>query len=158
MTRLLLLASLLLALVPSSRADSNHRDRASLFSTINISEDETAGDVACAFCTVNIQGDVSGDVAVLFGTVNVQPSRTISGDVALLFGTLRLDEDTTIRGALASLFSTAEIAPTANIRGSHAVVPKGLALGVILAPLLILLGIAWLVVHLVRRNRSPYRV
>lgn len=158
MTRLVLFISLFLALAPISRADSNHRDHASLFSTINISEDETAGDIACAFCTVNIQGNVSGDVAVLFGTVNVQPSRTILGDVALLFGTLRLDEDTTVHGDLASLFSTVEIAPTANIHGSRANDPASLALGALLAPLLILVGFVWLVIYLVRRNRNPYRI
>ena len=158
MPQLVILLVLLAAFAAPTALASDHPDHVSLFNTINIPEEESAGDIACAFCTVNIHGNVSGDVAALFGTVNVEPSRSIGGDVALLFGTLRLDEDATVHGDLASLFSTVEIADTATVKGSRAIVPRGVALGILLAPLLILAGVVWLIVYLVRRSRSPYRV
>ena len=110
---LVILLVLLGVLAPTALARRSSRSPLSLFGTRHHTSpraDETAGDIACAFCVVNIHGNVSGDVATLFGTVNVEPSRSIGGDVALLFGTLRLDEDATVRGDLASLFSTVEIA------------------------------------------------
>jgi hypothetical protein len=146
---------LLLALVPAAYASNGHPDHVSLFQTITVPAEETSGDIACAFCTLNVQGRIAGNVAVLFGTVNVEPSRIVSGDVALLFGTLRLDEDSVVRGDLAALFSATEIASTAVVQGSHAVVPRGFALGVLLAPLLISCGTVWLIVYLVRRGRQP---
>lgn len=133
------------------------QDRVGMFTTIDISEDRPAGDVACMFCTVNVNGDVHGDVAVLFGTVNGGADRTISGDVAILFSTLRLGEDSRINGDLASAFSTTDLPASTSVHGDRAIFATGFGITVLLAPLLLLLGIVWLIVHLVRDNRARYQ-
>ena len=156
-----LLPALLLPLVPAAHAASHKngggQDRVGMFTTINISEDRPAGDVACMFCTVNMNGDVHGDVAVLFGTVNGDADRTISGDVAVLFSTLRLGENSSVKGDLASAFSTVDLPSSANVSGDRAMFSTGFGLLVLVAPLLLLIGIIWLVVHLVRENRARYQ-
>lgn len=157
MSKLLLVAIFVLALL----RDGSHRsgdDRVALFSTINIDEGQTAGDVACAFCTVNVRGDVAGDVAVLFGTVSVDPDHTISGDVAILFSTLHLRQNDRINGDLAAALSTTDIASSASVGGDRATFNSGLGLGLLVGPVLILAGIIGVVIYFVRRNRYPYPV
>ncbi len=155
----LFVAVLLGPLTPLAHA-AHHggaQDRVGLFTTINISEDRPAGDVACMFCTVNLEGDVHGDVAVLFGTVNGGADRTISGDVAILFSTLRLGDNSRIEGDLASAFSTTDLPASTSVRGDRAILATGFGITVLLAPLLLLLGVIWLIVHLVRDNRARYQ-
>ena len=57
MTRLLLAVALLLASALPAFAKGSE-DRASVGSDITIAEGETAGDVACVFCSVHVHGDV----------------------------------------------------------------------------------------------------
>ena len=136
-------------------ASSGHpEDRAGAFSTIVVTRDQPAADVACIFCTVRVEGDVRGDVAVLFGTVSVAEGQTISGDVAMLFSTLKVEQGARVNGDLATLFSTAQIAPGAHIRGDRAMVASGLGLAVLLGPILLLIGSVWLIVWGLRRALS----
>ncbi len=157
MSKLLFAAFLAFALLRHGSHGSGH-DRVALFSTVNIEQGQTAGDVACAFCTVNIRGDVKGDVAVLFGTVSADPDRTISGDVALLFSTLRLGNNDRINGDLAAALSTTDIPSSASVGGDRAVFTSGFGLALLAGPVLILAGIIGLIIFLVRRNRYPYPV
>ncbi len=131
-------------------------DRVGVFSTIRVTEDRPAGDIACVFCSVELDGDVHGDVAVLFGSVHATPDRTVSGDVALLFSSLHLSDGDRVRGDLATLFSSADIPSSATVGGDRSVLFSGLGLLVLLAPLLVLAGIVWLIVAAVRRSRPRY--
>jgi hypothetical protein len=90
---MLVLASLALLWVPAARAA---KDVAEVGQDIVIPEGETAGDIACAFCSVRIHGDVKGDVAVAFGDLEVDPGRQISGDVAVLAGHVGLGEGSSV--------------------------------------------------------------
>ncbi len=157
MSKVLLAVFIVFALLRSGNHGSGN-DRVAVFSTINIEEGETAGDVACAFCTVNVRGDIHGDMAVLFGTVAADPDRTISGDVAVLFSTLRLGENDRINGDLAAALSTTDIPDSASVHGDRAVLSSGLGLAVLAGPILILAGIIGLIIYLVRRSRYPYPV
>jgi hypothetical protein len=152
---LLISALLFLSAVPPSFARSSE-DRASFGNDITVSEGETVGDVACAFCSVRIHGNVKGDVAVLFGSVAIDSNQAISGDVAILGGDLNLAEDGKVGGDVAIAGGRAYLASNAMIHGSRAILPGRLWVLLPLAPLLILIGIIWLIVYLVRRNRYRY--
>jgi hypothetical protein len=154
---LLISALLFLSAVPPSFARSS-QDRASFGNDITISEDETVGDVACAFCSVRVHGNVKGDVAVLFGSVAIDRSQAVSGDVAILGGDLNLGEDGKVGGDVAIAGGRAYLASDAMINGSRAILPGRLWVLLPFTPLLILIGIIWLIVYLVRRNRSRYPV
>lgn len=157
MRRLLLVVAVLFAVSLPAFARSSD-DRAGVGSDITIPEGETAGDVACMFCTVHVHGDVRGDVAVMFGSVNVDAGHTISGDVATLGADLNLGADATVGGDVAIAAGDANLASGAMIHGSRMVLPGRLWLLVPFAPLLILIGIIWLIVYIVRRNRYRYPV
>lgn len=153
-------AVLLFLLVSTAPAFAKHgshgNDRASVGTDITISEGEDAGDIACAFCSVTIKGDVGGDVAVAFGSVSVAPGHKIGGDVAIMGGDLNLGEEATANGDVAILAGNANLAESAAIHGSRTVLPGAFWLLIPFAPLLILIGIIWLVIHLIRRNRYRY--
>ena len=154
MPKLLLATALLLvAATPFARADHDH---ASFGSDITVAEGETAGDIACAFCSVHIHGDVKGDVAVFLGSVTVDSAHSISGDVAILGGNLNLADETEVGGDVAIAAGNANLASTAAIHGDHTILPGRFWLLVPFAPLLILIGIIWLIVYLVRRNRYQF--
>lgn len=155
MSRLFLAVALLLASAVPCFAKSSE-DRASVGSDITIAEGETAGDVACVFCVVRVHGDVRGDVAVLFGKVEVDAGHGISGDMAALGGDLNLGEGATVGGDVAIAAGDANLAQGAMIHGSRTVLPGRIWLLLPFAPLLILIGVIWLIVYLVRRSRYQF--
>jgi hypothetical protein len=155
MRRLLLAVGLLLAFALPAFAKGSE-DRASVGNDITIAEGETAGDVACLFCFVHVHGDIRGDVAVMFGRIEVDPGHTISGDVAALGADMNLGEAATVGGDVAIAAGDAKLAPGAMIHGSRMVLSNRMWLLLPFAPLLILIGLIWLIVHLVRRNRYQF--
>jgi len=150
---LLLLAA---ASLPAFAKGSN--ERASMGSDITIAEGESAGDVACAFCSVRVHGDVNGNVAVAFGSVSVDSGHRISGNNAIFGGNLNLAEGAEIGGNVAIAAGEANLAPGAAIRGSRTILPGAIWLLVPFAPLLVVIGIIWLIVHLIRRSRYRFPV
>lgn len=160
MRRLPLMAALILLSVAPSFAKGRHNgnDRASFGSDITVAEGETAGDIACAFCSVHLRGDVSGDVAVAFGSVTVEPGHSIAGDTAILEGDLNLGEGSTVNGDLAILAGADHLKEGATVHGSRAVIPQPMGTLVLLSPLLVLIGIIWLIVYIVQRNSYRFPV
>jgi hypothetical protein len=152
--RTLLSALLALSLTLPAFARHSHgsHDRASFGSDINVAEGDTVGDIACAFCSVHVHGDVTGDVAVAFGSVTVDPGRNISGDTAIFKGDLNLGEGSTVHGDLAIMAGAAHLADGASINGSQSIIPEPFGTLILLVPLLIFVGLIWLIVYLVRRN------
>jgi hypothetical protein len=143
------------AFAKGSHGDNN---RVSFGSDITVAEGETVSDVACAFCSVHLHGDVTGDVAVAFGSVTVDPGHSISGDTAILEGDLNLGEGSTVNGDLAILAGSANLADGAAIHGSRAIVPQPFGTLILLAPFLVFAGLIWLIVYLVRRRRYQFPV
>jgi predicted acyltransferase (DUF342 family) len=131
--------------VPAARAAN---DVAKVGQDIVVPEGETAGDIACAFCSVRVHGDVKGDIAVAFGNLDVDSEHQVSGDVAVLAGHVGLGDGSRIGGDVAVVGRLHE-GEDVTVRGSRAVLPAAL----LLAPFLLLAGVVWLVVFLVRRSR-----
>jgi hypothetical protein len=123
---------------------------------ITIAQGETVGDVACVFCSVKVHGDVKGDIAVLFGDITVDAGRNVGGDVAGLGSNLHLAEGACVNGDVAIAAGDVTKGPGASIHGSQSVMPSRIWLLLPFAPLLILIGVIWLIVWLVRRNRYQF--
>jgi len=142
----------------SSHGGHNDNDRVSFGSDITVDAEQKAGDIACAFCSVHLHGDVTGDVAVFMGNVTIDQDRTVSGDVAVLGGDVSVADNAVIGGDLALAAGDLKISPDGTIHGDRVVFPGRFWLVLPFAPLLILAGVIWLIVWLVRRNRygSPY--
>jgi len=147
-----LVAGALMAVTLPAFARSDN-DRVTFGSDVTVAADQSVDDVACAFCRVRVHGEVKGDVAVLFGSIMVDSGHTVSGDVAALGGDLDLSDGATVDGDVAIIAGDANVAKGATIRGDRTVLPGREWLLIPLAPFLILAGLIWLVVWLVRRNR-----
>jgi hypothetical protein len=156
--RSLLLAAVVLMLAGTPAFARSAEDRVAVGSDITVPDGESAGDIACAFCTVRVHGEVRGDIATLFGSVMVDEGRNISGDVASLGGDLELGQDASVGGDVAIAAGEARLGSGAAIRGQQTILPGRFWLLLPLAPLLILAGLIWLVVWIVRRNRYQFPV
>jgi acetyltransferase-like isoleucine patch superfamily enzyme len=146
--------ALLLATLPAFASSDN--DRATVGNDITVDEGDTAGDIACVFCTVRIHGEVKGDVAVLFGAVIVDNDRGISGDLAIFGGDLLLGSDSWVGHDVSVMAGDVKTGSGAMIHGASTVFPGRIWLLLPLAPLLIFFGFCWLIVYLVRRNRYEF--
>jgi hypothetical protein len=154
--RRLLLATLLFLPAAVPALASSAQDRVGVGTDITIADGETVGDIACAFCTVRVHGEVRGDIATFFGTVMVDSGRNISGDVASLGGDLVLGQDASVGGDVAIAAGEVKLASGAAIRGEQTILPGRLWLLIPFAPLLIVAGVIWLIVYIVRRNRYQF--
>lgn len=155
MRRLFLAAALLIPAVTLAFASSS-QDRVGVGTDIVIADGESAGDIACAFCTVRVHGDVRGDIATFLGTVTVDADRNIAGDVASLGGDLVMGQDASVGGDVAIAAGETRLASGAAIRGEQTVLPGRIWLLLPFAPLIILIGVIWLIVYFVRRNRYQF--
>lgn len=131
-------------------------DRAAFGRDITISEGQSAGDIACAFCTVHVEGDVTGDVAVFWGSVNVAPGHSISGDAALAGGDLNLAEGAAVHGDVAIVGGQANVSEGAVIHGDRAVIPPPLGTLILFGPLIFMVLLIGLIVYFIRRNRYRF--
>lgn len=161
MNRLRILAVLLVCLLaPTALHASHHGNRGSehvgVGNTITIDDGQSSGDIVCAFCTVRVHGDVSGDIVTFFGDVQIDTNRNLSGDAVVFGGNLSLADQSTLHGSLVLFGGDLRQAPTAVVHGDRVLFAGGGWLLILLLPLLIPIGILWLIVHLVRRQRYQF--
>lgn len=156
MQRLFLVVLLLFATIPALAKGDN--DRVSIGSDITVAQGETVGDMVCVLCSIRIHGDVSGDVVAVLGSVTVDAGRGIRGDTVVIGGDLTLGEEASVGGDMSVVAGDANLASDATIHGSRTVLPGRLWLLLPLIPLLIPIGIVWLIVYLVRRRRYRFPV
>ena len=131
-------------------------DHVSFGSTIDINEGDSASEVVCAFCSVRIHGNVSGDMVTFFSNVSVDSGKTINGDTVVFGGKLALADQSHIDGQLVLFGGDLQQASTADISGDRVVMEGPVWLLFALLPFLIPIGIVWLIIYLIRRNRYQF--
>ena len=131
-------------------------DRVSIASDITVEEGSSSGDLVCVLCSVKLHGDVHGDVVTVLGSVTVDDGQAISGDIATVGGNVSLSDGARVNGDVAVVGGFLNRGPGATIGGESNVETGRGWLLVPFAPLLILIGIVWLVICLVRRRRYGY--
>ncbi len=156
--QLLAVALSLTILAPLTAFAKSDNDRVSIGSDVTIAEGDTVGDVVCIFCSVHVHGDITGDAVAILGSLAVDSGHKINGDVVVIGGDLSLAEGAEIGGDVSVIAGDANLAQGAAIHGSQTVLPGRLWLLVPFAPLLILIGIIWLIVYFVRRRRYQFPV
>jgi hypothetical protein len=92
----------------------------------------------------------------MFGRIEVDPGHKVRGDLAALGADLNLGEGATVGGDVAIAGGDANLGPGAMIHGSRMVLPNRMWMLLPFAPLLILIGLIWLIVYFVRRNRYQF--
>jgi len=154
--RFLLAATLLLLLPATAAYARSSDDHVSFGNDITVAEGQSAGDIVCIFCSAQLHGDVKGDVVTLFGSISLDSGQSISGDIAVVGGDVALADESSVGGSASIVAGDLSAASTATIRGDRVIFPGRFWLLVPFAPFLILIGLIWLIVYLIRRNRYQF--
>ncbi|HEY0264401.1 MAG TPA: hypothetical protein VGC07_07745 [Granulicella sp.] len=152
----LLLSALLVAVVvPASAADENSgRSLSSVGGNITTPA-SGVDDVSCVFCSVDVRGDVRGSVSVVFGNLTIEPGQSVHEEVSVVGGDLTLRRDAQIGGDMSLVAGELHQEPGASIRGDQSSLSSRWWLLIFAVPFLLLAGVIWLIVWLVRLQRGP---
>ena len=131
-------------------------DRVSFANDIVVDQGSTSGDLVCLMCSVKVHGEVHGDIVTLLGSVAVDDARSISGDVVTVGGDLSLGDAASVSGDVAVVGGYLNRGSGASINGDTKVMAGKGWLLVPFAPLLIFIGVIWLIVWLVTRRRYRF--
>ncbi len=131
-------------------------DRVSIANDITVDEGSTSGDLVCVMCSIKVHGGVHGDIVTLLGSVMVDDGQAISGDIVTVGGNVSLNDGARVNGDVAVVGGFLNRGSGATIGGDSNVESGRGWLLVPFAPLLILIGVVWLIVWLVRRRRFNY--
>lgn len=151
-TAMLLLIGSAIAATPAFAKD----DRVSFANDITVEEGSTSGDLVCMMCSIKVHGEVRGDVVTLLGNVIIDEGRSISGDVATVGGDVSIGDGGDIHGDVAVVGGYLNKGSGVTIGGDSKVMAGKGWLLVPFAPLLIFLGLVWLIVWLATRRRYRF--
>jgi len=151
------LALLLFLVVAPFATAKNGPEYAQFGRDIRIGPDQQAGDLTCIGCSIYISGQVSGDVAAIGGNVVMEGDGSVAGDVTTVLGNVRLNDTAKVGGDLAAVGGSLRRQPTVTIGGDVTALEGRAWFWLILGPpILMLVGIAWLIVWLLDRRRRPH--
>jgi len=157
------LSRLLTAFVLASLAFStpavagNSHDRTQFGHDVTVGADEQVSEVTCFGCSVRVRGNVAGDVTTFGGTILVEDGGQIAGDLTSFGGDVRLDSGSEVQ-SITVFGGKIRRDPRASVSGDVTTFAGGSALWLFLIfglPFLLLGGIIWLIVWLVRRFSQP---
>ena len=137
-------------------AEASH-DRTQFGHDVTVGADEEVTEVTCFGCSVRVRGNVSGDVTTFGGTILVEEGGEIGGDSTSFGGDVRLDSGAKVE-SITVFGGKIRRDPGASVSGDVTTFAGGAALWLFLIfgfPFLILGGIVWLIVWLVRRFSQP---
>lgn len=158
----LLLGTVWFGLIPASataarvRASSGDHDQVSFGQTITVDDAHPAKDVVCFFCTVHVRGDVSGDLVTFFGDVDVSAGRSVARDAVVFGGRLTLADEARVGRDLVVFGTDLNQAATSTVTHDRVVFAGSGWLLAMLLPLLIPIGLIWLIVRVVFRPRYRF--
>jgi hypothetical protein len=133
-------------------------DRVSIGNDVVVADGAETNDVVCILCSVRVHGTVQGDVVAILGSVAVDESRSISGDVVAVGGDVALGSNANVNGDVAVVAGDLQRGPDASVHGDTNVEAGRGWLLLPLAPILILIGIVWLIVWFAGRRRYTFPV
>jgi len=131
-------------------------DQVSFGKDIVVNDGEAASDLVCIACNVIVHGNVVGDVVTVLGGVKLEDGHGIVGDLVSVGGDVTLNGSASVQGDLVVVGGDLNLSPDAEVHGDREVMPGRAWLLLPLAPFVILIGIVWLAVWLVRRNRYQF--
>lgn len=109
--------------VPRVLVRGSRDDRVSIGRSIEVGEDEQAGDVVCVGCSVDIDGVATGDVVAVGGSVDVRG--TVQGDAVSIGGKVRVDDGAKVLGEAVAVGGFIDVADGGAIEGQRSSVGLG---------------------------------
>lgn len=108
-------AGFLVCFLPILAWGKESDDKLRFGSPIVIEKGQTAGDVVCLGCSIQVRGNLNGDAAAIGGHIEIDGE--VDGDVAALGGNLRLGPTAKVEGDAAAVGGTLDRDPHARVGG-----------------------------------------
>jgi hypothetical protein len=145
---LLLLCVVALFNFSTARAHAD-QDQVHFLHDIVVHDGETAHDLVCFLCSVQVDGSAH-DVVTFLGSVHVRGH--VEGDTVDFLGNVILEQDASIGGSLVVFGGDVHGRGSGSVGKDSVVFP----LILLFIPIFILAGLVYLVRSLAMRNRMPY--
>lgn len=147
------LLAVFVLLAASALPAAAQRDIVHFGNPVVLSEDQSADDVVCFFCSVDAKSKVRGDIIVFFG--NVKLEEHAGGDVIVFGGNVWLSSLSSVAHDLVVFGGTLQADDGATVGGGRVLFPPAIFL-VILIPIVVILWGIWLLIRWLVRGRQPY--
>ena len=149
--RRILLAVLALFFVATAvpRAHAND-DRVSFFSSIDVAEGEEAQNVVCIMCSIHVDGAVHQNAVAILG--GIRSNGPIEQNAVSILGNINLGRDAHIGGNCVAVLGSVRHYSSNQIGQNLVQIPIAL----LLIPVLLFVGLIYLIRTLVFRSRLPY--
>jgi hypothetical protein len=127
-------------------AFAGSNDRVSFAQRIVVDQNDTAGDLVCLLCTIEVHGQVDGSVVSILG--GVKNDGAVRGDMVSLLGNVNLAGTGSVDGDLVVMGGGLHKSQDARLGQNQVVFP----LAVFLIPFAILGAIIWGITRIFRRR------
>lgn len=98
-------------------------DRVSFAHSIHVAKGETANDVVCIGCSVDIEGEAAGDAVAVGGSVHV--SGRVSGNAVAVGGSVEVEDGAVVEGDGVAVGGAVEVDGSGEVQGQNTTVGVG---------------------------------
>lgn len=109
--------------VPHIRVRGSREDRVSVGRSIHIAEDESARDVVCVGCSIEIEGAISGEAVAVGGSVRVLGS--VARDVVAVGGSVEVEDGGEVGGEATAIGGGVDVAEGGSVLGRRSSIGVG---------------------------------
>lgn len=111
--------------LPNVRVHASKEDRISVGRSIHLEAGETARDVVCIGCSVDIDGSASGDAVAVGGSVRIGSGGHVGGGTVAVGGSTEVAAGAVVEGDAVAVGGAVEIEPGGEVQGQHSSVGWG---------------------------------
>jgi hypothetical protein len=109
--------------VPRIRVRGSREDRVSVGRSIHIAADESARDVVCVGCSIEIEGAISGEAVAVGGSVRVLGS--VARDVVAVGGSVEVEDGGEVGGEATAIGGGVDVAEGGSVLGRRSSIGVG---------------------------------
>lgn len=108
---------------PRIRVRGSREDRVSVGNSIHIAADESARDVVCVGCSIEIEGAISGEAVAIGGSVRVLG--TVARDVVAVGGSVEVEDGGEVGGEATAIGGGVDVAEGGSVLGRRSSIGVG---------------------------------
>lgn len=111
--------------LPGVKVSGSKEDRISVGRSIRLEAGESARDVVCVGCSIEIAGEARGDAVAVGGSVDVESSGQVGGNTVSVGGSTDIAAGAVVEGDAVAVGGTVEVAAGGEVRGQRSSVGWG---------------------------------
>lgn len=115
--------------VPPRHRGHSADDRVSFGQSIHLSADESARDVVCIGCSIELEGHATGDAVAVGGSVRIGPGATVEGNAVAVGGKVTVASGATVEGDAVTVGGTVRVEEGGTVEGQRSSVGWGSSWG-----------------------------